>query len=451
MEKKQIILPLLVLSSVVLAACQPTPSSSNISNSEIETSDVEKPTSSEENPTSSETEKPTSSEEKPSSSELNENEVTYNTPASDAVEITIRQLLDIPKSRVDGTLYRVTGTMQYVQNEKYGNFDLTDSTGSITVWGTSKSKSSISGSGKNHRFSNPQDFSAMGLHGGDTVTMEVVHTVYGNNDHYLTPEIQGYVTKATKRNIWDIQPLSYTANDNYTGNYYSSIGDATGDTLGLKLHDLMINTHTSNVSYNSLKNHFKKTDSKNGTVVDFYTEKSVGSSGNLNREHVWPQSLSNETWGETGGGSDIHHLRACIDRVNSTRGNRRFAPAFNKQALSKMDNVRGGANYYSADHTTVGIWEPADCIKGDVARIIAYTFVHYTTSYGGKTNPTTNKLYLNDVMGVGKNEVNDLMRRWNAMDPVDDYEIHRNEECFKLQHNRNPFIDHPSYMDKLFK
>lgn len=37
----------------------------------------------------------------------------------------------------------------------------------------------------------------------------------------------------------------------------------------------------------------------------------------------------------------------------------------------------------------------------------------------------------------------ELLLKWNAQDPVDEYEIHRNEAVYKIQGNRNPFIDHP--------
>ncbi|NBO23306.1 hypothetical protein EBU94_08220 [bacterium] len=35
------------------------------------------------------------------------------------------------------------------------------------------------------------------------------------------------------------------------------------------------------------------------------------------------------------------------------------------------------------------------------------------------------------------------LRRWHEEDPVDQDEVVRNEEIFKIQHSRNPFIDYP--------
>ena len=40
---------------------------------------------------------------------------------------------------------------------------------------------------------------------------------------------------------------------------------------------------------------------------------------------------------------------------------------------------------------------------------------------------------------------------WHRLDPVSDYEIHRNNLIYNnYQHNRNPFIDFPSWADIAF-
>jgi len=44
----------------------------------------------------------------------------------------------------------------------------------------------------------------------------------------------------------------------------------------------------------------------------------------------------------------------------------------------------------------------------------------------------------------------DDMRHWHATDPVDDQERARNEEIFRnWQHNRNPFIDYPEWVNQI--
>ncbi len=41
--------------------------------------------------------------------------------------------------------------------------------------------------------------------------------------------------------------------------------------------------------------------------------------------------------------------------------------------------------------------------------------------------------------------------RWHAEDPVDDAERRRNEAVSAFQTNRNPFIDHPEWVECLFE
>jgi endonuclease I len=43
-----------------------------------------------------------------------------------------------------------------------------------------------------------------------------------------------------------------------------------------------------------------------------------------------------------------------------------------------------------------------------------------------------------------------VLLRWHTQDPVDDYERHRNSVIFGFQHNRNPFIDHPEFVAKIW-
>ena len=44
----------------------------------------------------------------------------------------------------------------------------------------------------------------------------------------------------------------------------------------------------------------------------------------------------------------------------------------------------------------------------------------------------------------------DLLLKWNDLDPVDQLEINRNNEVYKIQGNRNPFIDNSDYADMIW-
>ena len=39
---------------------------------------------------------------------------------------------------------------------------------------------------------------------------------------------------------------------------------------------------------------------------------------------------------------------------------------------------------------------------------------------------------------------------WHELDPVDDFELNRNDVIYSYQGNRNPFIDHPELVDFLW-
>ena len=40
----------------------------------------------------------------------------------------------------------------------------------------------------------------------------------------------------------------------------------------------------------------------------------------------------------------------------------------------------------------------------------------------------------------------DILIDLHKLDPVDDFELNRNNVIYSYQHNRNPFIDHPEYV-----
>jgi endonuclease I len=43
-----------------------------------------------------------------------------------------------------------------------------------------------------------------------------------------------------------------------------------------------------------------------------------------------------------------------------------------------------------------------------------------------------------------------VLRKWHKSDPVDNLEITRNDVIYtEFQHNRNPFIDYPEWVDQI--
>lgn len=214
-----------------------------------------------------------------------------------------------------------------------------------------------------------------------------------------------------------------------------------------RLHTLMTDTMTNSVTYKSLTGYWPKTDANHGSSnpVLFYSDVL---SGNYNREHVWPKSRA--SFYQSGGGSDLHHLRPTNADVNSARSNYTFG------------NVVGYVSSYQTktyDGKTVlwyissgdGLVEVNDNIKGDVARILLYVWCRWEEPnlYENDPSPVVGQ---GDDKNDGKKVIEslDTLLRWMEKDPVDTWEMSRNDQCENVQGNRNVFIDYPEYAWLLF-
>ena len=441
MKTKHIILLPLIIASILISGCRPTtPSSGDSSNT---SGDVSTSTD-----TSTDTATNTSEGTSQGTSSTSSGPTTSNpNPQNSKAVVTTVQALAQKKATDNKTLYRVTGTAQYAGYYKKGYFDLVDNGWTIVAYGVSSKNTCITLSGTTYSYTNDDSFASAGIKAGDTITLEGIFTYYTySGSTYGVPELSGYPTQVISNGLSVVTAGTYSANEPYTGSYYSSVsGSDSGTALGLKLHNLMMSTHSTYVSYSSLNTTLKSTDSK-----CFYTGQSYSS---FNREHVWPQAKSKDgsvqLFGESYAGSDIHHIRAALATYNSYRGSTMFAPIF---GTPRTVNFTGGGVVKFGSGNNYGVTEPADSMKGDVARIIMYVYTHYGTDFGGTTSSgITGKLYITGVIGANSQaDCFKLLRKWNADDPVSAEERSRNETAATKQGNRNPFIDHPSYADRIW-
>lgn len=442
---KKISLILLFLFSLTLNACNQGSNDSLDSFESVSESFESESTSSES----------ISESESESESEFVPQTTNFNTPNPNAKKVSIKTLVDKGKTSDSKNLYSITGYVQFPYNYTFGNFDIVDETGSITVWGLSKNSTSMTNNGSSYTYSNDKTFSSIGLKAGDIITMEGIYVAYAPNPGYFVPEISGYIISKTTSDIAPITGLNYVGEETYSGTYYDSVNSLQGNELLKGLHNLMMSTHTTYVSYDSLKTTLKKSDpgSSSSNVTCFYSGQSTSS---FNREHVWCQSLSGSTsssstnlYGTSHGGSDIHHIRPAISSYNSLRSNAAFGYVYGpKSGFKTINHVSGDKNYLSGN-----VIEPVDSIKGDVARIIMYMYMHYSKSIAndGSKYSFLGDMNVHYVMGPNqKATCFKLLREWNAIDPVDDFERNRNEVAYQYQGNRNPFIDHPSYADLIW-
>lgn len=187
----------------------------------------------------------------------------------------------------------------------------------------------------------------------------------------------------------------------YTG-YYSSLNGLSNSALQTALRNMIKNTGSQSGSTGQVKS----VDSWQGQYYLIYT--GLGSYGN--REHTVPASKLRDAKAPE---DDLHNLRAAVISVNSTRGNYPFGSGSGGWKL------------------TNGFFYPGDEHIGDVARIVFYITTRYNV-------PMT---------AVGNLQ---MFLEWHAADPVNQFELTRNERIFGIQKNRNPFIDHPELAYVLF-
>lgn len=225
--------------------------------------------------------------------------------------------------------------------------------------------------------------------------------------------------------------------DDYYKNAYGKEGQALKDAL----HEI-ISDHTQ-LSYDQVWEALRETDedpnNKNNVLLLYSGDSrsktaNGGNVGNWNREHVWAKSHGG--FGTTKGpGTDIHHLRPTDVQINSTRGN--------------LDFDNGGSPVKNCDgcKRSSNSWEPPDRVKGDVARMLFYMATRYEK--GDRVDLELNEQLNNNTAPYhGKLSV---LLEWHHQDPVDDYEMNRNNVIQKWQGNRNPFIDHPEWVTLIWK
>ncbi len=237
---------------------------------------------------------------------------------------------------------------------------------------------------------------------------------------------------------------------------------------------IVYDTEKNNNPYIHMLYHDYTNPSKNKTKYlgdgDVDTKPTTKSFDN---EHAWSQSHGFATTNDkdiTGAGSDLHHLIA-----GTQYGNRTLHNNYSYGFVSSNDgdwsdkvyekyNKRGTHLFsYSGDQQD-RVFEPQDCDKGDIARALLYMVACYNNLDGStptKSSPALElKKYVISDSSTGFSfdniangyygRLQDLLA-WHRMDPVDEYEIHRNNLIYNnYQHNRNPFIDYPEWVDYIW-
>lgn len=188
----------------------------------------------------------------------------------------------------------------------------------------------------------------------------------------------------------------------------------------------------------------------------------------IDREHVWPKSLGN--FGETApAGTDLHHLILADSKNNQNGHNSQPYGNVNPDSYTPFDsfyhadnptnvgNYTGKRGVITYGGQTYTVYEPQDSDKGDIARAMFYMAARYSsyTSVGDPylklSNTPNTATTTSSETTPGQNGFLDTLLQWHTLDPVDDYEIKRNNLIYNnAQFNRNPFIDYPSWVDSVW-
>ena len=201
----------------------------------------------------------------------------------------------------------------------------------------------------------------------------------------------------------------------------ADVQNVAGSELYSALSSLMSSAHTTITSYNDTRDLYKFTDCQNSdpsSISSFYSGKAIGpdwdSGATWNREHTWPDSKGMGGDDE----NDIMMLRPTAGSENSGRSNKAYGESsgfYNPNAISS---------------------EKYD-LRGDVARIALYVYVRWGN---------TEKMWGTD----GMIESMDVLLSWMEQDPVDTWEMGRNDSVQSITGTRNVFVDYPELAFLLF-
>lgn len=228
--------------------------------------------------------------------------------------------------------------------------------------------------------------------------------------------------------------LSKYAQSFYTGNYTfanlskvnggSSQSNAPSSALYQQLKELMSSKQTYVTSYNATRPLYQYTDcqlsgKETKQISSFYSGDLIGpawDSGNTwNREHVWPNSKGDAS-GQ--GENDIMMLRPTAKSENGSRGNKAYGES---------------GSFYHPNSESGGKYD----LRGDVARICLFVYTRWgnTGSMWGSS---------------GVMESLTVLLKWMEEDPVDTWEMGRNDAVQAITGTRNAFVDYPEYAFLLF-
>ena len=243
-----------------------------------------------------------------------------------------------------------------------------------------------------------------------------------------------------------------------TGTYYRSTHGKNGEELKTAFYQIIKNP--SVLTYNDLWEAYKISDIRmvNGdsTIWDMYSaitryapdcpHKNSFEGSGINREHSFPKSWFSSIKPAY---SDVVHVIPTDGYINNMRSD---LPYGETDSPTKGSKGIDGAQYYSkigpcsVEGYTKNVFEPDDEYKGDLARIYFYMATCYEPLIATWTS---------DMLGGTSYQpfsswALPMLMKWSEEDPVSQKETDRNAAIWRLQGNRNPFVDYPGLEEYLW-
>ena len=148
------------------------------------------------------------------------------TGPAEVIKATVEQFLAAAVS--DTQWYQLTGTVSNIKNTTYGNFDLTDATGTVYVYGLTATKVA----------KNDKTFSSLGINAGDKVTLISLRADYngsaqagGTPPAYFVSKESGAASFGVEKDSFNVSAETTSVTIKVTGNVAWTAEGSTGTTL----------------------------------------------------------------------------------------------------------------------------------------------------------------------------------------------------------------------------
>ena len=233
--------------------------------------------------------------------------------------------------------------------------------------------------------------------------------------------------------------------------YYEEARGKAGSELKTALHEVAQEGHVKQ-GYYAVSRFFEQYDlTDNGLIWDLYAEPRCDrwSGCGLNREHSMPKSWFGISSGHEEDepiGCDYHNLYPSDREANSAKSNYPLGETTGGRFNNGVCKV--GNNTYPG-YTGI-VFEPADEYKGDFARTYMYMVTRYEDYASRWTSTGTRSMLTNTTYPTFNSYAVNLLMAWHRADPVSRKETDRNEAVYRVQGNRNPFVDYPELAEYLW-